>query len=197
MLALHCICKICFLNLHLKIFVLFSDFIWKSSGRQLASSRVQVVKSATDYQITKYSSISLTYLGQINIKALGKRPHRGQITHNQTSIIIVDDVRIWPVREKKCYNAELKWIQIKAISMRSLLQSAKLWGCRFNDATQELFPFFRSLHYHSGGFDFFRMMCSIRVFILLGFHGFLCLHCSVTEPLCYIKLPRKLKKRRK
>lgn len=40
------------------------------------------------------------YLCQINIKALGKRPHRGQVSNNQTSIVIVHSIRVHPTTKK-------------------------------------------------------------------------------------------------
>lgn len=40
------------------------------------------------------------YLCQINIKALGKRPHRGQVSNNQACIIIVHSIRVHPATQK-------------------------------------------------------------------------------------------------
>lgn len=41
------------------------------------------------------------YLCQINIEALGKRPHRGQVANNQASIFIVHSIRVHPVIERQ------------------------------------------------------------------------------------------------
>lgn len=42
------------------------------------------------------------YLCQINIEALGKRPHRGQVANNQTCIFIVHSIRIHPEINSMC-----------------------------------------------------------------------------------------------
>lgn len=51
------------------------------------------------------------YLRQINIKALGKRPHRGQVSDNQARIIIVHSIWVHPTTKSTAVlNVLCKWI---------------------------------------------------------------------------------------
>lgn len=45
---------------------------------------------------------STVYLCQINIEALGERPHRGQVANNQTCIFVVHSIRIHPEINYTC-----------------------------------------------------------------------------------------------